>query len=66
MTKLQINDKIQTKGDSMTEKEFFEELAKNDEIVKKEHKSYSEQNKEFAEFIANNNVKIKGGKHGRK
>lgn len=48
----------------MTEKEFFAELAENDKLCNEEKgkKTYLQKNIEFADFIAKNNVKIKGGK----
>ncbi len=43
----------------MDEKKFFEDLKRNDELVKKENLTKEEQYKEFAEFIKNNKVRVK-------
>jgi len=45
-------------------KDFLNELEENDKIVTKEKKSYTQQTKEFAQFIEKNNCKIKGGNNG--
>lgn len=52
----------------MTEKEFFDELAANDKLCKQENakKSYQSQTQEFADFIAKNNLKQKGGNNENK